>query len=169
MSITRRSFFLGIGSVSVGLLFRRRLDAVLEDLSRELADEPQAPDQPPSAAEIVVLPQMSFRPDRLLVASAIAPLFEIEDVHIGNVSQVASCNGSCGLPADVFSTASCADAPISFSTVSPGTEIRLRVRYVGMDPAGARFLAAMIGNDSSSPERVRRLVLPIDSGVAIVA
>jgi hypothetical protein len=78
------------------------------------------------------------------------------------------CSGRA-IPADVLAADSLADTQVSFSTVLPGTEIRLRVRYVGTDPAGARFQACMIGSDSLFPARFRRLVLPIDSVVAIVA
>ena len=55
MDLTRRSFLAGLGSVSVGLLFHRKLDAVLDSLERDLVAEPQAPDQQPSAAEITVV------------------------------------------------------------------------------------------------------------------
>ena len=67
MAITRRSFLAGLGSVSVGLFFRRKLDAVLESLERDLVVEPIVPDQPPSVAEIVVYPQAAFYPKRLVV------------------------------------------------------------------------------------------------------
>ena len=62
MEITRRSFLAGLGSVTVGLLFARKLDAVLESLERDLVAEQQTPDQLPSAAEIVVQPQMGISP-----------------------------------------------------------------------------------------------------------
>ena len=59
-----------------------------------------------------------------------------------------------------------ARAALALDAVSPGVEIRFRVRYVGSDPRGARFQAAMIG--TSARDNSRQLVLPIDSGVAIV-
>jgi hypothetical protein len=147
MAITRRFFLAGLGSVSVGLLFRRQLDAVLDSLERDLADEPQIPDQAPSAAEIVVQPQMAFRPERLVVASDCAPLFVLEDIRIGAQSQFAG--GS--VPAEMF-TASAFDTSTNFPTVTAGTEIRFRVRYVGSDPAGARFVATLIGRVADEPK-----------------
>jgi hypothetical protein len=163
MTITRRSFLAGLGSVSVGLLFRRQLDAVLESLEQDLADEPQTPEQLPSAAEIVVLPQTSFRAQRLVIPIALAPLFVIEDIRIGAVSQFVS---TTPLPAAAFAV-NALDGHLSFDAVAAGTEIRFRVRYVGDDPRGARFQAAMIGK--SADDGSRRLVLPIDSGCAIVS
>lgn len=159
MDLTRRSFLAGLGSVSVGLLFRRKLDAVLESLEHDLVAEQQAPDQPPSAAEIVVMPAATFYPNRLVVSPTIAPLFIIEDIRVGPVSQLV---GDKVIPA--------APDPrvmdLSLATVTPGTAIRFRVRYIGSDPRGARFQAAMIGTGAHGD--TRQLVLPIDSGVAIV-
>lgn len=161
MAVTRRSFLAGLGSVSVGLLFRRKLDAVLESLERDLADEPQAPDQSPSAAEIVVVPQMAFRPDRLVVSDVIAPLFVIEDIRIGHASQMVPG----AISAEMF-TPGIVDDALALDAAAPGMEIRFRVRYVGKDPRGARFTAALIG---PAGDGRGRLVLPIDSGVAIVS
>ena len=163
MAITRRSFLAGLGSVSVGLLFRRKLDAVLESLERDqLSDEPSAPDQLPSAAEIVVCPQATFLPQRLVVAAAIAPVFVIEDIRIGAVSQVVH---DAAISAEIF-TANAANALLRLDVAPVGTEIRFRVRYVGSDPAGARFTAALIGRGIDGGGT---LVLPVDSGGPIVS
>jgi hypothetical protein len=164
MMITRRSFFTGLGAVSVGLLFRRQLDAVLESLERDLVDEPVVPDQLPSAAEIVVLPQTAFRPQRLVVAATIAASFIIEDIYIGGQSQFAP--GS-ELPAELF-TAEAVDSALCLTTATAWTEIRFRVRYVGSDPAGARFYAALIGRCTDGDSNCLQL-LPIDSGCVITA
>ena len=164
MAITRRFFLAGLGSVSVGLLFRRKLDAVLESLERDLIDEPVEPNQAPSAAEIIVSPQVTFRPERLIVASTIANSFVLEDICIGGHSQFTPNNG---IPAALF-TIVAPDAYIHLSTAAAGTEIRFRVRYVGSDPAGARFQAALIGRVSDNYLGQRQL-LPIDSGCAITA
>jgi hypothetical protein len=164
MTITRRSFFAGLGAVSVGLLFRRRLDAVLESLEQDLVDEPVVPDQPPAAAEIIVLPQAAFRAEHLVVASAIASSFVLENIYIGGRPQLAA--GGSAVPAELF-TASALDSAFRLETASAQTEIRFRVRYVGSNPAGARFLAALIGRSTDGPDC--RLVLPIDSGCSITA
>ena len=162
MDITRRSFLAGLGAVSVGLLFHRRLDAVLDSLERDLVAEQQTPDQQPSAAEIVVVTDVAFRADRLVVPIDIAPFFVIEDIRIGAVSQFA---GSDPLPASVFSSTS-SDMQLHLGAATPGMEMRFRVRYVGDDPRGARFTAALIGRGVDGGGR---RVLPIDSGCVIVA
>ena len=162
MEITRRSFLAGLGSVTVGLLFARKLDAVLESLERDLVAEQQTPDQLPSAAEIVVQPQMAFRPERLVVPIAIAELFVIEDIKIGHASQFV---GEGGISARMFAT-HMTDTSLYLDAAAPGIEIRFRVRYVGNDPRGARFTAALIGRGVDSNGRC---VLPIDSGCAIVS
>lgn len=142
-------------------MFRRQLDAVLDSLERDLVAEQQAEDQSPSAAEIVVVPDRAFRPDRLVVASAVAAQFVIEDIRIGSLSQFV---GPGGISASMFD-ADAVDAAIALDATPAGTEIRFRVRYVGSDPRGARFQGALIGRviDSSA-----RQMLPIDSGIAIV-
>lgn len=160
MGITRRSFFKGLGAVSVGLLFRRQLDAVLDSLERDLVDEPVVPGQQPSAAEIIVAPQTLFRAQRLVVASAIATYFVIEDITIGGQRQLVN---NTGVPAELF-TSSQLDSSLHLTTAAPGTEIRFRVRYIGSDPAGAHFMAALIGDSGYGTQ-----ILPIDSGCAITA
>jgi hypothetical protein len=164
VAITRRSFLAGLGSVSVGLLFRRRLDAVLESLERDLVDEPAVPDQPPSAAEVVVQPQVAFRAEGLVVAALVADSFVLENICIGGRPQFALNNA---VPAGLFTPAAVNDTALRLDAAAAGTEIRFRVRYVGANPAGARFLAALIGRSSGSSDR--SLVLPIDSGCAITA
>jgi len=161
VEITRRSFLAGLGSVSVGLLFARKLDCVLESLERDLVAEQQTPDQLPSAAEIVVSTDVAFRAERLVIPVAIAPLFVIEDIRIGAASQFA-CNVG-GIPASMFSP-NTIDSALQLDAAAAGTEIRFRVRYVGSDSQGARFTAALLGTAVDGG----RCVLPIDSGCAIV-
>lgn len=164
VAITRRSFLAGLGSVSVGLLFRRRLDAVLESLERDLVEEPSAPGQAPSAVDVVVCPQAEFRPLRLVVPDALASLFVLEEVGVGPRSSQQSWPVQAW--AGAFS-ASQVDAPqLALGVAGPGVEIRFRVRYVGPDPAGAPFRAALLGRCADSP---RLMMLPVDSGCAIVA
>lgn len=161
MEITRRSFLAGLGSVTVGLLFARKLDAVLDSLERELVAEQQVADQPPSAAEIVVVTEAAFRAHRLVVPASIAPLFVIEDIRIGNASQFVS---GAAVPAALFAPDT-VDALVGLDVAAPNTEMRFRVRYVGSDPRGARFTAALLG---TGVDDGRQRVLPIDSGCAIV-
>ena len=162
MELTRRSFLAGLGSVTVGLLFARKLDAVLDSLERELVAEQQADDQQPSAAEIVVVTDAAFRAHRLIVPMAIAPLFVIEDIRIGTVSQFV---GGAAVPAELFAPEA-VDALVMLDVAAPNTEMRFRVRYVGSDPQGARFTAALLG---TSVDDDGRRVLPIDSGCRIVS
>ena len=163
MEITRRSFLAGIGSVTVGLLFARKLDAVLDSLERDLVAAQQTPDQQPSAAEIVVHSETAFRAERLVVAAAIAPLFVIENIRIGGVSQFARDQA---LSAEVFSPEAY-NTEMRLDVAAGGTEIRFRVRYIGDDPRGACFIAALFGTtvDGGGSRRV----LPIDSGCSIVS
>lgn len=163
MEITRRSFLAGLGSVSVGLLFWRKLDHVLDSLERDLVAEQQTSDQLPSAAEIVVQSETAFRAERLVIAAAIAPLFVIEDIRIGTASQFASAGP---IPAELFSP-DAHDTLMRLDAAAAGTEIRFRVRYVGDDPRGAHFTAALFGRTVDGGDRLR--VLPIDSGCAIVS
>jgi len=162
MEITRRSFLAGIGSVTVGLLFARKLDAVLDSLERDLIAEQQTPDQQPCAADIVVLPQAAFRAERLVVPTAIASLFLIEDITIGGASQLVT---NIGIPASVFSP-DAIDTAVRLDLAPVGTAIRFRVRYIGTDPRGARFFASMLGR---SVDGRGMAVLAIDSGVPIVS
>lgn len=165
MAITRRSFFKGLGAVSVGLLFRRQLDAVLTSLENDLVDEPLVPDQQPSAAEISIVPQTSFRAMHLVVASAIAASFEIENISIGGRSQLME---NARIPATLF-TDSSLDSALRLDTAAAGTEIRFRVRYVGSNPAGEPFVAALIGDCQDSSGSCQRQLLPINSASAITA
>lgn len=151
--LNRRGFLGSMGAVALGFLFRGKND--------KLVETPLRPEQAPSAVDIIARPQVGFRAERVVVAAAIAPLFVIEDIKIGDFSQIAQ---SSPLSAAAFS----ADAMsgVDMGAVAPGMEIRFRVRYVGKDPRGARFQAAIVG---SFVDGRGRAVLPIDSGVPIVA
>lgn len=170
MDLTRRSFLAGLGSVTVGLLFTRKLDAVLESLERELVAAQQTPNQQPSAAEIVVVPSEAFRVERIVIPMNIASLFVIEDIRIGRSSQL---SGGCGIPAELFAPHNMPAVRLDAATA--GSEIRFRVRYIGKDPRGARFTASLVGTSiDRDGRRVRsidggRCVLPIDSVYAIVS
>jgi hypothetical protein len=160
MTITRRSFLAGLGSVSVGFLFHRHLDRVLDSLEHDLVEEPPTPSQLPAAAEIVVHPQATFQPKRLVVPYKTAPLFLIEDIHIDELSQIAP--GS-SVPAELF-LPHLPGSNLMLTTAR--SAIRFRVRYIGKDPRGARFQAALFGTRPNEPGE---WILPIDSGREIAA
>jgi hypothetical protein len=151
--LSRRGFLGSMGAVALGFMFRGK--------GGQLVEQPLVPNQAPSAVDIIARPQVGFRAEHVVVAAAIAPLFVIEDIKIGDFSQIAQASP---LPAAAFS----ADAMsgVDMGAVAPDMEIRFRVRYVGKDPRGARFYASIIG---SVVDGRGRAVLPIDSGVPIVA
>lgn len=162
MQFTRRSFLAGLGTVTVGLLFARKLDQVLESLERDFVAEPQSPDQLPAAATIVVVPVAAFRPKRLVVPPSIAPMFVIEDIRINGSSQIM---GGTSIPAALF-VPEAVDVELKLDTATRGAKICFRVRYVGSDPRGARFTGALVGRGVDS---AGWRVLPIDSGSALVS
>lgn len=166
MTITRRSFFTGLGAVTVGLLFHRHLDAVLESLGQDLVAEPVVPEQRPSAAEIIVIPQTGFRSEQLVVVSTIAASFVIENIYVGGNPQLAAMTE---IPAALFTIMALDPPMLRLESAAPATEIRFRVRYVGKSPAGERFLATLIGTRVDSAGHKQRQLLPIDSGCAITA
>lgn len=181
--LSRRGFLGGMGAAAVTLLFRRKLDRVLAELTAESEAELEAA---PAAADIRCMPQRAFRADRLVVPAAIAPFFVIENITIGGVSQFSDDVG--GVPADMFSPTAF-DGFMNLNAAAAGTEIAFRVRYVGDDPMGMPFTAALLGYELSDPtpmripsgdddddgfeiltqQPARRAVLPISSGMNIVA
>lgn len=68
MDLSRRSFLAGIGSVTVGLLFHKKLDRIIGELEAEMVTEPVTLGQLPAAAEIICECAMAFRPSRLIVS-----------------------------------------------------------------------------------------------------
>ena len=166
MTITRRSFFAGLGAVTVGLLFRRQLDAVLNSLEQDLVTEPVRPDQRPSAAEIIVVPQTTFRAEQLVVVSTIATSFVIENIYVDGHPQLTT---RTEIPAALFTLTALDATALRLESAAPATEIRFRIRYVGSNPAGERFLATLIGTSVNSAGQKQQQLLPIDSGCAITA
>jgi hypothetical protein len=69
-------------------------------------------------------PQDLFNPDRLMVASTIAPFFDIEVFTIGNKNQNLSAGA---VAADIFSEVA-TNMEMSFSQAYPGIQIVLRAR-----------------------------------------
>lgn len=162
MDLTRRSFLKGIGAVSVTLLFKRKLDAVLNSLEEELVAElPTNLAQLPTAADIVVVPQIAFRASRIVVAPPIANLFIIENIVVGERSQLVH-----EIPAAIFQP-NAFDAGIRMDTASSTHPLRFRVRYVGDSKDGAKFYGAIFGESLIQDEQQRYLprmmVLPLES------
>ena len=153
--ISRRGFLGGMGAVALGLLFRSKASP------GKIVTEPEHPKQAPSAIDIVARPQRAFRPERLVVPVAIAPLFVFEHIMIGSSHQFAQVGA---ISASMFSV-DARETFVGMDAAASDMEVRFRVRYVGDDPRGARFQAALFGTSVDGG----RCVLPIDSGVAIVA
>jgi hypothetical protein len=89
--------------------------------------------------QIISRPQVTFRPERLVIAGAIAPSFLLNDLKVGKNSQLVN---SAALPGDAF-------APTAF-----GVRLRMDTAQISMDvvldvtniSAGAlRFNAALFG------------------------
>ena len=89
----------------------------------------------------------------------------LEDISINNRMQFAP-GGE--VPGELFS-AQAIDSGLLMDTVGPGSEVRFRVRYTGDKPGGERFRAALLGRELGPDGQERRVVMPIDSGVEIVA
>lgn len=158
MDLTRRSFLKGLGTVAVGLLFVPTLDWALESLEQALVTERAFPDQLPVAVDISVSPSVAFRAKSLIIPDEIASSFLIERICVGNADQLLGT-----LPGDLFS-AHASSPEMCFDTALAGTEISFRVRYIGEDPFGVRFVAALLGENENGG---RRCILGIDSGHAI--
>lgn len=140
MELTRRSFLKGIGAMSVTLLFKRQLESVLDSLEHELVSLPPTnPAQLPTAADIVINPQVAFRARRIVVSPQVARLFTIENIKVGETSQLLS-----EIPAEVFVPSSFG-AEIMMDTASQSVPLCFRVRYVGDSKDGAKFLGAVFG------------------------
>ena len=118
MTISRRSFFTGLGAVTVGLLFHRHLDAVLESLEQDLVAEPVVPDQQPSAAEIIVMPQTTFRAEQLVVVSTIAASFMIENIYVGGKPQLAAM---IEIPVALFTLTALDPTMLRLESATPAT------------------------------------------------
>lgn len=106
----------------------------------------------PIASAVRVLPnqtvQMTTRPqhglfyvDRLIVPTAVAPHFVINDIIIGNRTQMAQ---PAAIPADLFA-ASTPDAFVSFGPVQTAMDITIVATCVSDNPEGVVFHAALLG------------------------
>jgi len=89
---------------------------------------------------VTALPQTLFRPDQFFIPSFFADSFVIEDVIIGNRSQLSSIG--TGIPGAVFSEVS-VNSQVIWDTCQPGVQVIIRVTNISGDPAD--FRAAMAG------------------------
>ena len=90
-------------------------------------------------APVTSQPQVVFRPDRLVVAGTVAPLFLIQSITIGKNAQFAA---NVPVPAEVFSQTAFG-VRLKLDTAQINTQITINV--TNFSAAGARFLAALIG------------------------
>lgn len=150
--MNRREAIKGLGFLGLGFLFR--------GVGGKLVREPTTPAQLPSAVNVDIEPQIAFRAERLVVSDHCARDFVIEDIRIGDASQMSARDTP--IPAEVFSSADFTPG-LALDAAGPGTRIRFRVRYVGKNPEGQRFIGALYGSVVDG----RRMVLPIDSGVLV--
>lgn len=88
---------------------------------------------------IQLQPQQLFRTERLVIPSEIAPFFRIDDIKIGNRSQLVT-TGS--LPATAFSEVSI-DCYVEFDSADIGNLISLTV--TNTDDEDQTFLAMLLG------------------------
>jgi hypothetical protein len=163
-TMNRREALGGFGVLGLSFLFRKVRVPVADEAPYEDYLVEEAPDEAaiPAAVVVEARPTQAFRVERLVIPSSLAELFVIEDIWVGNVTQLAVAGS---IPAAAFA-ADALDNYVSMDAAAAGTSIRFRVRYVGKDPKGAVFYGALIGRvvDGGGD---RRHVLPISSGIAI--
>lgn len=160
MTIARRSFFAGLGAVTVGLLIPRLAPGHLgPGTERDSSPALPPPAARPTVAEVVVRCEDSFRPERLVVAEEIAPMFAIDGIEATPRPAPAALPEPPALPAGM-------PAPRAWGLPSVG-EIRFRVRYVGDDPRGLPFRARLVGRIVDSSGAPREVALPVDSVDAV--
>lgn len=96
----------------------------------------------PGGASVVVSarPQVLFRPTRLVIPSAIAALFSLDDIKIGNRSQLIAAGP---VPGEAFSNTT-VNTPLRMDTCQVSMEIILQCANVSAAPAD--FRAAMFGD-----------------------
>lgn len=93
-----------------------------------------------TSRKITTRAQQIFRPDRLIVAAAIAASFTVDDLKVGTNSQFLSGDS---VPAEAFSNVS-VGVKMHMDTVNPGIDVVLTVTNI--DAANDhRFNGALIG------------------------
>jgi len=97
-----------------------------------------------ASATLTARPQVTFRPERLMVPSFIAPFFTVDNIIVGKDSQTAV--GASPVPATMYSEVA-VGARLNLKTANLGHDVTLLVTNV--DPAAAhRFRAGMIGTST---------------------
>ncbi len=99
---------------------------------------------PGQTAQMTVRPQSTaVRPIRFAIPDAIAALFAIEDIRVGNRSQFQTTGA---IPGGMFAE-SVTRSPMTFETVQTAMDLTLTIRYIGNDPAGVPFSCVAICRD----------------------
>jgi hypothetical protein len=93
-----------------------------------------------ATATVTTRPQVLFRPTRLVVGSAFAPSFTIDDIKVGNKSQLIA---SGSIPAEAFAQTAF-NTPMRMDTCQISMD--LIVEATNVSAAAADFRAAMFGN-----------------------
>ena len=93
-----------------------------------------------TSARITSRPQVTFRPDRLVVAAAIAEFFLIDDLKIGKNSQLTSGDS---IPAEAFSNLS-VGVGMKMDTANVGVDVVLSVTNIDA-AVDHRFNGVLIG------------------------
>lgn len=93
-----------------------------------------------TSARITARPQVAFRPDRLVVAAAIAEFFLIDDLKIGKDSQLISGDS---IPAEAFSNLS-VGVGMKMDTANVGIDVVLSVSNIDA-AVDHRFNGTLIG------------------------
>lgn len=92
-------------------------------------------------AVITSQPQTYFRPERLIIPGTVGANFSLQDLKVGNTSQLVS--GQFGVPCSVFAETAFG-VRLKLDTVNPAIFVSLSVQNT--DPANPHsFSAAMIG------------------------
>ena len=89
--------------------------------------------------QVTTQPQTLFKPMRLLVPATIAPFFVVDDIKVGNVSQLPS---SQPIPGEAFVQGGFGIG-LNLKTVNPAIDLTLIVTNIG--GAAADFRAAFFG------------------------
>jgi hypothetical protein len=95
---------------------------------------------PHSSADIPTKPQVLFRGTRLIVGSAIAQFFTIDDIKVGRTSQFVATGSQ---PAEAFKETATGEN-VSLDTCRPGMDIVLQVTNIS--DTAQDFRAALFGD-----------------------
>jgi hypothetical protein len=94
-----------------------------------------------ASATITVAPQTLFRGRRLVVPSAIAAAFVVDDIKVGNTSQGAAAGS---VPAEAFIPTATGEDNLQMDTASPGKTVTLLVTNVS--GSAVNFRAVIFGD-----------------------